>query len=205
MDYAFLELRDAFLIHHPGWAFGLVNNSLASFLCPLEAGSPPLFVEDGPRYTAWVNYIEKATQDLKDDVQNMPLIIPGLTSMECWKYKMLSQVPFTMPPLPPVEKWARLYRAVTIYTYLGCDARVSEPAREQRKKYRAAIWCDKTVESLIRLELTREEAQAVLTYMYELYSIYPPNTLLAHQVFNRYAIKKGIQTNDAREVMLGYM
>jgi len=202
---AFLELREAFLLHHPGWAFGIVKNSEGNFLCPLEAGSPPLFIEDGPRYTEWVTFIEKATQDLKDDVQNIPLIIPGLTSVECWQYKMLSQVPFTMPQLCSVDKWTRLYRAVTIYTYLGCDTRLSDAAREQRNRYRATIWCNKTVESLMKLELTCKEAQAVLTYMYEPYSIYPPDTLLAHQVFNRYAIKNGIRTEDAREVMLGYM
>jgi len=202
---AFLELRDAFLIQHPGWAFGLVKNSEGRFLCPLEAGSPPLFVEDGPRYIEWVTFIEKATQDLKDDVQSIPLVIPGLTAMECWKYKMLSQQPFMVPPLYTVEKWTRLYRAVTIYTYLGCDARLSDAAREQRNKYRAAIWCESAVESLMKLELTREEAQAVLTYMYEPYSIYPSDTLLAHQVFNRYAAQKGILAEDAREVMLGYM
>jgi hypothetical protein len=199
------DLRNAFLLHHSGWAFGLVKNSEGCFLCPLEAGSPPLFVEDGPRYTTWVNYIEQASQDLKDDVHNVPSIIPGLTSVESWKYKMLSQQPFTMPQLSIVEKWSRLYRATAIYMYLGCDTRLSDAAREQRAKYRAAIWCEATVESLMALDLTREEAQAVLTYMYEPYSIYKPDTLLAHQVFNRYAIQKGIHSDDAREVMLGYM
>jgi hypothetical protein len=199
------DLRDAFLLHHPGWAFGLVKNCEGSFLCPLEASSPPLFVEGGPRYTEWVNYIEKATQDLKNDVQNIPLNIPGLTSTECLKYQLLSHQPFTMPPLHIVDRWMRLYRATTIYTYLGCDARLSDAAREQRNKYRAAIWCEAAVESLIALDLTREEAQAVLTYMYEPYSIYKSDTLLAHQTFHRYAAQKGIEADDAREVMLGYM
>lgn len=195
------DLRDTFLAIHPGYAFGFCNG----LLCPLESGlpgQPPIFKEGGPRYTEWLTYIQTATEAVIMDVKSLPFTIPGLTAIECLAYKMRSDQPFSAPIIPTVDKMRALHNAICWYESIWRDPRLSEGAMIQRNYYKAAIWCKHIVKLFVEKEgLTREGAEAVLTFLYEPYCVYPKNTLVAFETLTSFASKKGVCVRTAQTIL----